>query len=95
MNAVMNSIEQEVLEGLAQQPKQISPKFFYDQQGSELFDAITDLDEYYLPRVEREIFLQQRAEICAAIGEGAVVVEPGAGIVRLGMRKLWWTVVQA
>jgi len=73
------STEREVLAGLMQQPKRISPKYFYDQKGSALFDAITGLDEYYLPRVEKEIFSRHGAEMCAVIGKGAAVIEPGAG----------------
>ncbi len=72
-------IAQEVIAGLEQNPKRISPKYFYDQKGSALFDAITDLDEYYLPRIEKEIFARHRDEMCAAIGKGAAVIEPGAG----------------
>lgn len=74
-----DAIAAEVLEGLARSPKQISPKYFYDQKGSVLFDAITRLDEYYVPRVERQIFEQYRLEICTAIGTGATLIEPGAG----------------
>ena len=69
----------EVLAGLAQTPKQISPKFFYDQQGSALFDAITELDEYYLPRVEKQIFSEHHDAICETIGTGVTLIEPGAG----------------
>lgn len=69
----------EVLAGLRREPKQIAPKYFYDQKGAELFDAITELDEYYVTRTERQIFADHRREICAAIGSGANVIEPGAG----------------
>ena len=72
-------IEAEVIAGLSQVPKCISPKYFYDQQGSELFDAITELDEYYIPRVERQIFLEYCTEICSVLGESVTLVEPGAG----------------
>ncbi|NND55489.1 MAG: L-histidine N(alpha)-methyltransferase [Gammaproteobacteria bacterium] len=75
----MDAVELEIMTGLARTPKQISPKYFYDQQGSELFDAITELDEYYVPRVEKEIFSAHRDAICEAIGEGVTLVEPGAG----------------
>jgi dimethylhistidine N-methyltransferase len=74
-----DAIAAEVLAGLAQSPKQISPKYFYDQKGSALFDAITRLDEYYVPRVEQQIFEQYRLEICTAIGAGSTLIEPGAG----------------
>jgi dimethylhistidine N-methyltransferase len=77
--AELESIEEEVLEGLALNPKQISPKFFYDRKGSALFDAITNLDEYYLPHVEKEIFAEYRDEMCATIGTGVTLIEPGAG----------------
>jgi dimethylhistidine N-methyltransferase len=69
----------EVLAGLAQSPKQISPKYFYDQKGSALFDEITRADDYYVPRVEQQIFEQFRHEMCATIGAGATLIEPGAG----------------
>jgi len=74
-----NSVATEVLAGLRARPKHISPKYFYDQKGSALFDAITQLDEYYLPRVERQIFHDHSAAICDAVGAGATVIEPGAG----------------
>ena len=49
-------------------------------KGSELFEAIVDLDEYYLPDVEtRDLLGEHRDEICATIGKGKTLVEPGAG----------------
>jgi dimethylhistidine N-methyltransferase len=72
-------VELEVIAGLSLSPKQISPKYFYDEKGSALFDEITDLDEYYVPRVEKEIFTRHLAEICATVGKGVTLVEPGAG----------------
>jgi len=69
----------EVLAGLARTPKQISPKFFYDETGSELFDEITRLNEYYLPRVERQIYAEHYEAICEHIGAGRTFIEPGAG----------------
>jgi dimethylhistidine N-methyltransferase len=74
-----DSITAEVLAGLARRPKQISPKYFYDQKGSALFDEITRLDDYYVPRVEQQIFEQYRLEMCTAIGTAATLIEPGAG----------------
>jgi len=74
-----SQVELEIIAGLSQIPKQIAPKYFYDEKGSALFKAITDLDEYYVSRVEKEIFTQHRSEICAAIGKGVTLVEPGAG----------------
>lgn len=69
----------EVLGGLSQAPKRIAAKYFYDQRGSALFNAITELDEYYIPRVERSIFNRNKLEICKEIGAARTIVEPGAG----------------
>lgn len=69
----------EVLDGLARTPKRIAPKYFYDEQGSMLFDAITELEEYYIPRIEESILTEHRRDICAVIGDGKTIIEPGAG----------------
>jgi len=74
-----NTISLEIINGLLQNPKQIAPKYFYDQQGSELFDAITRLNEYYITRVERAILADNRKAISAEIGSGCALIEPGAG----------------
>ena len=83
---VDTGIADEVLAGLRTTPKRIAPKFFYDKKGSELFDAITELDEYYVPRVERQIFAEHAADMCAAVGTGSTVIEPGAG----SCEKITW-----
>ena len=57
----------------------ISPKYFYDQHGSELFEAITRLPEYYPTRTERALMRQHGQAIAEAVGTGRVVIEPGAG----------------
>ena len=57
----------------------ISPKYFYDQRGSELFEAITRLPEYYPTRTERALMRQHGQAIAEAVGTGRVVIEPGAG----------------
>jgi len=74
-----NHMAREVLDGLLQTPKRILPKYFYDQIGSALFDTITKLDEYYIPRVEQEIFEQYKNQMCEEIGASRTIVEPGAG----------------
>ena len=79
MTVAESPLAAEVLEGLQRSPRQISPKYFYDQKGAELFDAITELDEYYVTRTEKAIFMEHREAICDAIGAGVNVVEPGAG----------------
>ena len=57
----------------------ISPKFFYDRLGSHLFEAITELDEYYPTRTEAAIFASHGAEMAAAIGPGMALIDLGAG----------------
>jgi len=69
----------EIQAGLSQQSKSISPKFFYDDAGSKLFDAICELHEYYLTRTELGIMLANIAEIAKLIGERASLIEFGSG----------------
>ena len=69
----------EVLSGLTGDRKRISPKYFYDERGSALFEAITRLPEYYLTRTELRLFDRCLPEVRDAIGEGGCVVEYGAG----------------
>src|SRR3974390_3465779 len=64
---------------LSQHPKRLSPKYFYDAAGSELFEAITRLPEYYPTRTELGILRDRGSEIAAVIPEGAALVEFGAG----------------
>jgi dimethylhistidine N-methyltransferase len=74
-----SSFAQDVVAGLSQQPKRLSPKYFYDETGSKLFEQITLLPEYYPTRTELRILRDHGAEIAAAIPEGAALVEFGAG----------------
>ena len=69
----------EVVEGLTEQPKRIAPKFFYDERGSRLFDAITRLPEYYLTRTEMGLFDACLPQVHDRVGEGVCLVEYGAG----------------
>ncbi|WP_295549565.1 L-histidine N(alpha)-methyltransferase [uncultured Pseudacidovorax sp.] len=64
---------------LAQRPRRISPKWFYDAEGSRLFDRICELPEYYPTRTELSILQNRAAEIAQQIGPGAEIVEFGAG----------------
>jgi L-histidine N-alpha-methyltransferase len=68
-----------LLAGLRAKPKWISPAYFYDTRGSELFDAICELPEYYLTRTEWRILEAHAAEIAGRIGENALLVEYGSG----------------
>jgi len=68
----------DVREGLTKSPKQLSPKYFYDERGSELFEEITQLPEYYLTRAERMLLERRISEIIAAV-RPCSLVELGAG----------------
>ncbi len=65
--------------GLTAKPKELAPKYFYDELGSQLFEQITELPEYYPTRAEREILARRSAEIVAAAGEPGTLVELGSG----------------
>ncbi|MGB3450477.1 MAG: L-histidine N(alpha)-methyltransferase [Giesbergeria sp.] len=69
----------EIIEGLRRTPACISPKYFYDERGSRLFEAITRLPEYYPTRTENAILQASGADIARAIGQGCTLIEPGAG----------------
>jgi L-histidine N-alpha-methyltransferase len=69
----------DVLTGLAARPRAIPARWFYDHRGSELFEEITDLPEYYLTRSERSILAAHAADVAARVGAGCVVVEFGSG----------------
>lgn len=69
----------EIHEGLNRSLKSISPKFFYDDAGSKLFDAICDLPEYYPTRTELGIMRANIDEIATLIGEQASLIEFGSG----------------
>lgn len=72
------TLRADVREGLSAQPKTLPPKWFYDQRGSELFEEITKLDEYYPSRAERAILRAHAGEIAAASG-ARTLLELGAG----------------
>lgn len=69
----------DVLTGLSQEPKVIPARWFYDHRGSELFEDITRLPEYYPTRTETLILRKNCAAIGSAVGKGRVIVEFGAG----------------
>ncbi|MGW0822923.1 L-histidine N(alpha)-methyltransferase [Streptomyces sp. NPDC002845] len=72
------ALRADVLRGLTRTPKTLPPKWFYDAHGSELFEKITELPEYYPTRAEREILLARAPEIAAASGV-RTLVELGSG----------------
>ncbi len=69
----------EVLLGLQQSPKTLPCKYFYDKRGSQLFDQICDLDEYYLTGTELAIMDAYAPQIAAQFGRGVMLVEYGSG----------------
>ncbi|MCZ6778298.1 MAG: L-histidine N(alpha)-methyltransferase [Acidobacteriota bacterium] len=73
---------EEVLQGLGRHEKVIPCKYFYDLRGSELFEQICDLDEYYLTRTECSIMKEHVHEMAEAIGSGCLLIECGSGTAR-------------
>jgi dimethylhistidine N-methyltransferase len=69
----------DVLQGLRAHPKNLPPKYFYDHAGSELFEQITALPEYYPTRCELRILADRAPQIARLIPEGAALVEFGSG----------------
>ena len=70
---------EDVRKGLSSQPKSLSPKYFYDELGSQLFDAICLLPEYYLTRAENEIIERYADEIAGSIEGEKTLLEMGSG----------------
>ena len=68
-----------VLDGLSRPQKSLPCRFFYDARGSELFEEITALPEYYPTRTETAILKARAAEMAGGMGEGEVLVELGSG----------------
>jgi L-histidine Nalpha-methyltransferase len=77
-DGTVRTLHDDVLDGLTRPSKELPPKHLYDEYGSELFDRITELPEYYPTRAEREILTARAAEIVAATRMGELV-ELGSG----------------
>ena len=77
-DSAAQALRRDVRDGLAQTPKSLPPKWFYDSVGSDLFDQITRLPEYYPTRAEAQILRARSAEIAAASGADTLV-ELGSG----------------
>ena len=77
-DSAATALRRDVREGLTQSPKMLPPKWFYDSVGSDLFDQITRLPEYYPTRCEREI-LTQRAATIVERSHADTLVELGSG----------------
>jgi dimethylhistidine N-methyltransferase len=74
-----NGFLNEVIAGLSASPKTLPAKYFYDAEGSRLFEAICELPEYYLTRTETALLREIAPEIAARIPTGAALVEFGSG----------------
>ena len=73
------TMRSDVRAGLSTDPKELAPKYFYDERGSQLFEQITELAEYYPTRAERSILAERSAEIVTAAGRPRTLVELGSG----------------
>src|SRR5215469_10210308 len=73
------SFREEVLCGLGKPQKELPSKFFYDERGSQLFEQITVLDEYYLTRTELSIMRDHAHEMAKALGPRCLLIEYGSG----------------
>ncbi len=78
-DGVDRNFRADVLAGMAQEPKAVPARWFYDEAGSRLFEDITQLPEYYPTRAEREILEAQGEDFARLIGPGRAVVEFGSG----------------
>ncbi|MBT2385953.1 L-histidine N(alpha)-methyltransferase [Streptomyces sp. ISL-11] len=78
LDATTAALRADVSTGLTRSPKELPPKWFYDARGSELFDEITLLPEYYPTRAEREILVARAGEIAEITG-ARTLVELGSG----------------
>jgi L-histidine Nalpha-methyltransferase len=75
----LEAFRADVLNGLAQPKKTLPSRWLYDARGSELFERITGLDEYYLTRTETQILARHAQDIARFCGERSIVLEYGAG----------------
>jgi L-histidine N-alpha-methyltransferase len=73
------TMARDVRAGLLGEFKELAPKYFYDERGSQLFEQITELDEYYPTRAERSILAERAAEIVATAARPRTLVELGSG----------------
>jgi dimethylhistidine N-methyltransferase len=86
LQPVQNQVDSEfacdVLAGLGSRPKRLSPKYFYDEVGAQLFEEITRLPEYYPTRCEMAILERHAGEMAALIPQDAALIEFGSGSTR-------------
>src|SRR3954454_16481170 len=75
----LGRFREEVLQGLLKPNKELPSKFFYDEYGSQLFDRICELDEYYTTRTELGIMQERAGEIAEMLGRNCLLIEYGSG----------------
>src|SRR5207249_10087982 len=78
-DAQRDGFARSVVEGLTARPKRLACRYFYDARGSELFEEICRLPEYYLTRAERSILEAHAGEIASLFSEPVALVELGSG----------------
>jgi dimethylhistidine N-methyltransferase len=78
-SAQRRTFRADVLCGLRQSPKSLPCKYFYDARGSQLFDAICDLEEYYPTRTELKILEDHVSEMAVCLGKQCLIIEFGSG----------------
>jgi dimethylhistidine N-methyltransferase len=82
LSPAMGSFRDDVVRGLTQPAKRLAPKYFYDEVGSALFDAICGLEEYYPTRTETALMQAHAKEMAAELGPRCALVEFGSGMSR-------------
>jgi len=75
----LKQMYREVIEGLSKDRKELSSKYFYDERGSQLFDKICGLEEYYVTRTEAQIMQDNITEIESEMGQSLQLIEYGSG----------------
>ncbi|MFK7794485.1 MAG: L-histidine N(alpha)-methyltransferase [Gammaproteobacteria bacterium] len=79
MHPTVSNMLEDVVIGLQQSPRSISSKYFYDEKGSQLFDQITDTEDYYPTRTEISILQKYKQEIVGLLNKNCLLIEPGGG----------------
>jgi dimethylhistidine N-methyltransferase len=75
----LRAFRADVLRGLGASPRELPCKYFYDEAGSELFEQITELEEYYLTRTDKGIMEKHAGEMAELLGPRCLVIEYGSG----------------
>jgi dimethylhistidine N-methyltransferase len=75
----IETMRDDILRGLAQDPKTLPSQYLYDERGARLFESICETEEYYLTRTEIAILKRNMDAIVDRIGPGALIIEPGSG----------------